>query len=152
MTESIIFNRNMCLRTPHSGILMMCTILISPATMSAVFETLLSTAALYFVQPYYTAPSSKISTRKRHPCGGHYSDVIMCAKVSQITGVSIVYPTVSSGADQRRHQSVTGLCEENSPVNSQHKGPVTRKMFSFDHVIGLTQENVQLHRVVLWSQ
>ena len=32
---------------------------------------------------------------------------------------------------------VTGLCEENSPwpVNSPHKGPVTRKMFPFDDVI-----------------
>ena len=30
---------------------------------------------------------------------------------------------------------VTGLCEGNSPVNSLHKGPVTRKMFSFDDVI-----------------
>ena len=30
---------------------------------------------------------------------------------------------------------VTGLCEGNSPVNSQHKGPVTRKMFPFDDVI-----------------
>ena len=30
---------------------------------------------------------------------------------------------------------VTGLCAENSPVNSPHKGPVTRKMFPFDDVI-----------------
>ena len=32
---------------------------------------------------------------------------------------------------------VTGLCEGNSPgpVNSPHKGPVTRKKFSFDDVI-----------------
>ena len=32
---------------------------------------------------------------------------------------------------------VTGLCEKNSPgpVNSPHKGPVTRKMFPFDDVI-----------------
>ena len=32
---------------------------------------------------------------------------------------------------------VTGLCVENSPgpVNSPHKGPVTRKMFPFDDVI-----------------
>ena len=32
---------------------------------------------------------------------------------------------------------VTGLCVGNSPgpVNSPHKGPVTRKMFSFDDVI-----------------
>ena len=31
--------------------------------------------------------------------------------------------------------NVTGLCQGNSPVNSQHKGPVTRKMFPFDAVI-----------------
>ena len=31
---------------------------------------------------------------------------------------------------------VTRLCEGNSPVNSLHKGPVTRKMFPFDDVIG----------------
>ena len=30
---------------------------------------------------------------------------------------------------------VTGLCAGNSPVNSPHKGPVTRKMFPFDDVI-----------------
>ena len=30
---------------------------------------------------------------------------------------------------------LTGLCEGNSPVNSPHKGPVTRKMFPFDDVI-----------------
>ena len=30
---------------------------------------------------------------------------------------------------------ITGLCEGNSPVNSSHKGPVMRKMFSFDDVI-----------------
>ena len=30
---------------------------------------------------------------------------------------------------------VTGLCERNSPVNSTHKGPVTRKMFPFGDVI-----------------
>ena len=30
---------------------------------------------------------------------------------------------------------VTGLCAGNSPVNSPHKWPVTRKMFSFDDVI-----------------
>ena len=33
----------------------------------------------------------------------HYSDVIMSTMVSQITGVSIVYSTVCSGADQRKH-------------------------------------------------
>ena len=33
----------------------------------------------------------------------HYSDVIMSAMASQITGVSIVYSSVYSGADQRKH-------------------------------------------------
>ena len=51
----------------------------------------------------------------------------MAAVASQITGVSIVYSTVCSGADQRKHQS--------SAVNSPHKEPVTQKMFPFDDVI-----------------
>ena len=32
----------------------------------------------------------------------------------------------------------TGLCAGNSPVNSPHKWPVTRKMFAFDDVIMIT--------------
>ena len=39
----------------------------------------------------------------------HYNDVIMSAMASQITGVAIVCSTVSSGADQRQHQSSTSL-------------------------------------------
>ena len=63
----------------------------------------------------------------------HYSDVIMSAMASQITSVSIVYSSVCSGADHRKHQSsasrvfVRGI--HRWPVNSPHKGPVTRKVF-----------------------
>ena len=39
----------------------------------------------------------------------HYSDVIMSVVASQITGVSVVYSAVCSGADQRKHQSSTSL-------------------------------------------
>ena len=41
---------------------------------------------------------------------------------------------------------VTGLCEGNSPgpVNSPHKGPVTRKMFPFDDVIMWTNAKSSL--------
>ena len=39
----------------------------------------------------------------------HYSDVIMSAMASQITGVLIVYSTVCSSADQRKHQSSVSL-------------------------------------------
>ena len=68
----------------------------------------------------------------------HYSDVIMGAMASQIIGVSIVCSTVCSGADQRKHQSSASLAFVRGihrwPVDSPHKGPVTRKMFPFDDV------------------
>ena len=39
----------------------------------------------------------------------HYTDVIMGAMASQITSLTIVYSTVYSGADQRKHQSSASL-------------------------------------------
>ena len=39
----------------------------------------------------------------------HYSDVILSVMASQITSVPIVYSTVCSGEDQRKHQSSTSL-------------------------------------------
>ena len=58
---------------------------------------------------------------------------------SQITSLTIVYSTVYSDADQRKHQSSASLAFvrgiHRRPVNSPHKGPVTRKMFPFDDVI-----------------
>ena len=41
--------------------------------------------------------------------GGYYNDVIMGAIASQITSLTIVYSTVSSGADQSKHQSPASL-------------------------------------------
>ena len=64
----------------------------------------------------------------------HYNDVIMSAMASQITSLTIVNSMVYSGADQIRHQSSASLAFA-SPVNSPHKGPVTRKIFIFDDVI-----------------
>ena len=70
---------------------------------------------------------------------GHYFDVIMSTIASQITSLTIVYSTVYSDADQRKHQSSASLASVwgiyRGPVNSQHKWPVTRKMFPFDDVI-----------------
>ena len=69
----------------------------------------------------------------------HYSDVIMDAIASQITGVTIVYSTACSGADQRKHQSSASVAFVRGihrwPVNSPHQSPVTRKMFLFHEVI-----------------
>ena len=63
----------------------------------------------------------------------------MSLMTSQITSISIVHLTVCSGADQRKHQSSASLAFVRGihwwPVNSPHKGPVTRKMFPFDDVI-----------------
>ena len=69
----------------------------------------------------------------------HYNDVIMSAVASQITSVTIVYPTVYSGEDQWKHQSSASVAFVRGihrwPVNSPRKGPVTRKVFPFDDVI-----------------
>ena len=69
----------------------------------------------------------------------HYSDVIMGSIASQITSLTIVYSNVYSGADQRKHQCSASLAFvrviHRRPVNSLHKGPVTRKLFPFDDVI-----------------
>ena len=69
----------------------------------------------------------------------HYSDVIMGTIASQITSLTIVYSTVYSDVDQRKHQSSASLAFvrgiHRGPVNSPHKWPVTRKMFPLDDVI-----------------
>ena len=69
----------------------------------------------------------------------HYFDVIMGMMASQITSFTIVYSTVYSAADQRKHQSSTSLAFvwgiHRWAVNSLHKLPVMRKMFPFDDVI-----------------
>ena len=69
----------------------------------------------------------------------HCSDVIMSTMASQITSLTIVYSTVYSDADQRKHQSTASLAFvrgiHGRPVNSPHKWPVTRKIFPFDDVI-----------------
>ena len=71
----------------------------------------------------------------------HYNDVIMDTIASQITSLTIVYSTVYSDADQRKHQSSASLALvrgiHRGPVNFPHRWPVTRKMFPFDDVIML---------------
>ena len=84
----------------------------------------------------------------------HCSDAMMSVVASRITGVSIVYSNVCSGADQRKHQSSASLASVREihrwPVKPPHKGPVTRKKFSFDDVIMLIGSNKGLSPV--WHQ
>ena len=68
------------------------------------------------------------------PCFLHYSDVIMDAIASQITSLTIVYSSVYSGANQRKHQSSASLAFVRGihrwTMNSPHKWPVTRKIIT----------------------
>ena len=63
----------------------------------------------------------------------------MGAMAPQVNSASSVYSTACLGVDQRKHQSsallafVMGI--RRPPVNSSHKGLVTREMFPFDDVI-----------------
>ena len=82
----------------------------------------------------------------------HYDDVIMGAMESQITSLTVVYSTVYSDADQRKHQSstslafvrrihrgpVTGLCAGNSPVTGEFPAQMAsnaENVSAFDDVI-----------------
>ena len=91
----------------------------------------------------------------------YYNDVIMGTMASQITSLTIVYSTVYSDADQRKHPSSASLAFvwgiHRGPVNSPHKWPVTRKMFHVilrENVANKTYEHIQyipwnLHTILL---
>ena len=87
----------------------------------------------------------------------HYGDVIMGAIASQITSLKIVYSTVYSDADQRKHQSSASLAFvwgiHRGPMDSPHKWPVTLKMFLFDDVIMSKQSCVGgcPHPLLQWN-
>ena len=84
-------------------------------------------------------PASQRHRIITHDTPNHNNDAIMNAMASQITSLAIVYSTVYSSGDQRKHQSSSSLDFVRGihrwAVNSPHKGPVTRKMFPFDDVI-----------------
>ena len=77
----------------------------------------------------------------------------MGSVASQITGFSIVYSTVCSGTDQRKHQISPSLAFVRGihrwPANSPHKGPVTRIMFPFDDVIMVLFYSLHTYNCVL---
>ena len=72
---------------------------------------------------------------------------------SQITSISIVYSTICLGVDQRKHQWSALLAFvrwiHRWPVNSPHKGPVTRKMFTSNGVI--MSISFHMHNGVPWG-
>ena len=86
----------------------------------------------------------------------HYNDVIMSAIASQITSLAIVYSSVYWDADQRKYQSSASLAFVRGihrwPVNSPHKGPVTRKMFQFDDVIMPVLTKHRISHKLMWFE
>ena len=80
-------------------------------------------------------------------CYLHDYDVMISEMAYQITSVSIVCSIVCSVADQRKHQSFASLVFvreiHQSPVDSPHKGPVARKMFSFDDIIMIKDSGIR---------
>ena len=77
----------------------------------------------------------------------------MITIASQITSLTIVYSTVYSGADQRKHQSSVSLAFvrgiHRGPVNSLHKRPVTRKMLPYDDVIMFSRVYFKFYRMMV---
>ena len=73
-------------------------------------------------KPLHVKPNWPVLTRYSL----HYCDVIMGAVTSQITSLTIVYSTVYSDADQRKHQSSVSLAFvrgiRQGPVNSPGTG------------------------------
>ena len=80
----------------------------------------------------------------------------MSAMTSLFTSLTIVYSTVYSDADLRKHQSSASLAFvwgiHRGPVNSPNKWPLTQKMFPFDDAIidhylciGETLKHISVH-------
>ena len=80
----------------------------------------------------------------------------MGAMVTQITSVSIVYSTVCSGVDQRKHQSSASLAFvrgiHRRRGNSPHKWSVTQNMFPFDDAIMRRQWYWCFNSRISWPQ
>ena len=76
----------------------------------------------------YSLRSRNLALTNCHP-----GDVMVRAIAAQITGLTIVYSTVYSGAQKRKYQSPVSLAFVTEihrwPVNFPHKGPVTPKIF-----------------------
>ena len=79
--------------------------------------------------PYILQARSVATCVRNNDVMLHYDDVIMGTVASQITSLTIVYSTVYSDTDQRKHQSSASLAFvwgiHRGPVNSPHKWPAS---------------------------
>ena len=126
-----------------------CTYFITCSAMCILYHLSRKIRKLHSIRPI--SGLSQLRPSDAYICAIHYDDVIISAMASQITSLTIVYSIVYSGADQRKHQSSASLAfvrvMHRWPVNSPHKGPVTRKMFPFDDVIMMSPDICAANRV-----
>ena len=102
----------------------------------------LNVGGLYEYSKVRSIPLGQASSQMQST---HYSDVIVSAMTYQITGVSIVCPSIGSDADKKTLKlRVTGLCEGNPPVTSgiPSQRVSNTKRFPFDDVIMLSMQCV----------
>ena len=68
---------------------------------------------------------------------------------------AMVHWTICPSVDQRKHQSSVSLAFVRGihrlPVNSPHKGPVTRKKFPLDDVI-MIMKGVAMRDILWWKR
>ena len=106
----------------------------------------------HIAQSYIHTPATAIRRPVTDIRNHHYNDVIMSAMASQITSLTIVYSTVYSGAEQRKHQSSTSLDFVRGfhrwPVNSPHKGPLTRKIWWRHHGYSIEANDICPYMIV----
>ena len=73
----------------------------------------------------------------------HYIDVIMSPMASQITGISIGYSSVCSGADQRKYQTSASLSFVTGPLCREFSG------HKFPAQIASNAENVSIWWLIM---
>ena len=101
-----------------------------------------NTIALFVTLPWRQGKSFPELDMTSTDIDPHYSDVILSAMASQITGVSIVYSAISSGPNQRKQKlRVTGLCAGNSPVTGEF--PVQRT--NYTQIVSIWRHHHALH-------
>ena len=114
-----------------------------------------SSMSQFQLHPLVWCESNYLSRYNHFLSWRYHYDVIMSAMTSQITNLTIVYSSVYSGAHQRQHQSYASLAFvwgiHRWPVNSPHKGPVTRKMFPFNDVIMIWKCRIHFVQVAVCS-
>ena len=78
----------------------------------------------------------------------HYNDVIMSTMASQITSLTIVYSTVYSGADQRKHQRSASLAFMREFTGASNAENVSKALYK----INMARNTFRKFGTVYWKE